>query len=333
MKRILACVCALLLAASMTGALAAAVAIPNQKLALRTGPNTRYAWLDTRPKSTDIIAYEYEEGNDVTWVLVQYELKGKLYRGYTGLKRMSVRGDIPWANHFYYGTTANCDCTVLAAPSPKGAYRASLLEGDWVSVLEYEDDYAFIEFYDRDERRDSRGYVEYWLLDDREGVTVYDYGYDMDDGDDWNGWEDPMPATPNQRLALRGCPRKESAWLGNLSAATRISAVEYEEGNGVTWVLVEYCADDEWYRAYTGLKRMTVHGDIPWADHLYIGVTIARDGEVLAAPYANGAHRGWLTRNDTVDLLKYVGDFAFIEYYDYDLDDYCRGYVPQDMIR
>lgn len=355
-RKMLAWVCALLLALSAVGAMAGVSASPKQDLALRTGPNTRYVWLDMMPQSTRIIAYEYEEGNDVTWVLVEYESDGKLYRGYTGLKRMTVNGNIPWADHLWQSASLTEDCSVYAAPSERGAWRAKLSEDDAVTLLGYENGYAYIEFYDQANGADSRGYIYDWELDDGlygESGMLGGFGgeYDDDDGgqngesgmlgggvgfwlDDGAGHDaiEGVPATPNQRLALRGCPDRHSVWLGHMPQSTQITALEYEKGNGVTWVLIEYWKDGKLCRGYTGLKRMTVHGDIPWADHLGTRVRANWSGTIYAAPDWAAAERDWLNAGESVTLLEYDGEFAFVEFYDDSEQFNSRGYVPADMI-
>ena len=334
-RKILAWVCSLLLALSALGALAGVSATPNQDLALRTGPNTRYVWLDIMPQSTRIVAYEYEEGNDVTWVLVEYENGGKLYRGYTGLKRMTVNGRIPWADHLWQSATVSEDCPVYSAPSERGAWRAKLAEDDTVTVLGYENGYAYIEFYDRANRTDSRGYVFDWELDDGlygESGMMGGYGGFWLEGEGQYSVVEGVPATPNQRLALRGCPDRYSVWLGHMPQSTEITAFEYEKGNGVTWVLIEYMENGSLCRGYTGLKRMTVHGDIPWADHLNERVRANWSGTIYAAPDWAAAERGWLNAGESVTLLEYDGEFAFVEFYDDGEARNSRGYVPADMI-
>lgn len=341
MRKFLLGVCALmLLAALVTGAMASAGAVPNQSLALRTGPNTRYAWLDTMPETTAITAYEYEQGNGVTWVLVEYWKDGNCYRGYTGLKRMAVYGDIPWADHLNEDAWVNRACDVLAAPSEWGARRASLTETQWVSVLDYEGEYAYIEFYDFDADADSRGYVYSACLDDYnrsytdfdyDGYCEYsDYDYAYDYGHDYL---EGVTAVPNQQLALRGCPDNDTVWLGHKSQSTKILAYEYEQGDGVTWVLVEYWKNDLCYRGYTGLKRMTVYGVIPWANHLNESVQANWATTILAAPSVYGGYRGSLQRGDRVTLLEYDGDYAFIQFYESGEGRYNRGYVPAEAVQ
>ena len=165
MKKLLAALlAATLLAALLTTASAAVSATPNQKLALRTGPNTRYVELYTLPQSTRITAFEYESGNGVTWVLVEYTYNGEVCRGYTGLKRMSVHGSIPWADHLDRRVSVSRAGTVYAAPTRSGGYRGRVERRDTVTLLRYEGSWAYIEFDDRG--TPSRGYVEAGMLGD-----------------------------------------------------------------------------------------------------------------------------------------------------------------------
>lgn len=143
-----------LLAAS---ALASVSATPNQRLAFRTGPNTKYVELYTLPQETQIRAIEYESGNGVTWVLVEYTYQGERCRAYTGLKRMTVNGSIPWASHYDESRRIYNSGMVYAAPTTQGAYRGYVYDGEWVTLLDYEGDYAFIEFSDGG--TPCRGYV------------------------------------------------------------------------------------------------------------------------------------------------------------------------------
>ena len=133
-------------------------ATPNQELALRTGPATGYTWLFHLPEDTHLTAYEYEQGSGVTWVLVEFEYQGMRCRGYTGLKRMDVHGNIPWADHLWEVNSLNYSTNVYAAPSADAYYRGYIDRGAYVSILSYENGYAYIE-YVSDDGRNARGYV------------------------------------------------------------------------------------------------------------------------------------------------------------------------------
>ena len=158
-KKILLLIITCLLLSALTASACALVSVwPNQKLALRTGPNTKYVWLYHLPQSTQVTAVELEEGNGVTWVLLEYRYNGEVVRGYTGLKRVDG-GNIPWANHIGSTETIARAGSVLAAPAHNAAYRGKVDKYESVTLLDYENGYAFIEFYDAQNGAYSRGYI------------------------------------------------------------------------------------------------------------------------------------------------------------------------------
>ena len=148
-------------------------AVPNQKLAFRTGPNTAFGELYTLPESTDIVALEIEYGNDVPWVLVEYQYNGKRVRAYTGLKRMDLTGYVPNANHERLARRLVNQGTVYAAPDLHAEIRATLSAGTTVTFLGYEGAFCFIEYTAYGEQ--NRGYVreEDFMVD--LGETVEDF--------------------------------------------------------------------------------------------------------------------------------------------------------------
>ena len=318
MRKAFSLLLALMLLSMAFGAASASVsATPNQELAFRTGPNTAYVWVGHMPQSTRIRAFEYEMGNDVTWVLVEYEDGGRVYRAYTGLKRMSVSGSIPWASHLDRTVRMLEWSSVLAAPSSRGGYRGAVNQGESVTLLDYEGGYAFIEFYDASNGAKSRGYVDAWRIDDSGS------GYDVRVG---------VRAEPNQKLGFRSGPNTRFTEIGTFPQSTQIVAYEYEMGNDVAWVLCEFRQDGWRVRGYTGLKRMTVQGTIPWADHLYETIYVPYGCEILAAPGTDGLYRGRLNGGAGVTLLEYDGDYAFIEYNDRDTGRAARGYIEASVV-
>ena len=322
----------LLMCAFMTNALASVPATPNQRLAFRTGPNTKYVELYSLPQSTSIQAIEYERGNGVTWVLVEFSYQGEKCRAYTGLKRMSVNGSIPWADHIDETVWIGEGGQVCAAPTSRGAYRGYVEAGDQVTLLDYEGDYAYIEFSDGG--IPSRGYVPDWMLDDSgDDDDYYDY-YDYEEYDDYDDGEVEtlysVPARPNQELAFRTGPNTKYAWMYHMPQSTSLQAIEYEEGNGVTWVLVEFSRNGRVSRGYTGLKRMSVRGDIPWASFINERTRVIDDGTVYAAPDDSAERRGRISAGTSVTLLRYEGYYAYIEYSEGGTPS--RGYVQDWMI-
>ena len=170
MKRRLLCAAAILLALLLSGSalaelnLAGVRAVPNQKLSFRTGPSTSYGEIDTLPQSTPIVALELEDGNGVTWVLLEFEYYGSRMRAYTGLKRMSLTGYVPYARHDALSRRLVSDADVYAAPDMNASVRASLSSGSTVTFLGFEGAYCFIEYRIGSEL--NRGYVReeaFWV--------------------------------------------------------------------------------------------------------------------------------------------------------------------------
>ncbi len=167
MKKRLACLL-LILAVCLPSlaALADVSATPNQRLFFRTGPNTKFVGIGHMPETTALTAIEYESGNGVTWVLVEYERDGKLERAYTGLKRMTVNGDIPWADHLDIEATVTSACSVYGGPGTWYMLRSGLRYGDTVTLLRFDDGFAYVEFDDADAGEPSRGWIDSACLDD-----------------------------------------------------------------------------------------------------------------------------------------------------------------------
>lgn len=70
----------------------------NQRMATRTGPGTQYTEdHGTLPKDTAIVVYQQAEGSGVPWGLVEFEVRGKLVRAYTGMKRIDADSTPPQA--------------------------------------------------------------------------------------------------------------------------------------------------------------------------------------------------------------------------------------------
>ena len=196
MLRKIVCLAALLLMLSLP---ALAVndgcrAWPNQKLHFRTGPNTAYTDLYVLPQSTQVYAIEYEEGNDVTWVLCEFESQGRRVRGYTGLKRFTLDRSLSWASHYNLERRVVNDGEVYAAPDDTSQVRARVRAGDRVTFLDFEGDYCFIEYRRSGER--ERGYVH-----------AFSFWVDEDEYAEW------FPDnTMDTIYAVRGsCPMYESA--------------------------------------------------------------------------------------------------------------------------
>ncbi len=69
---------------------------PNQNISTRTGPGTKYTEPGTFSKNYDYTVYYQTEGNSVNWGYVEFELSGGKIRAYTGVKRFSANGYLPY---------------------------------------------------------------------------------------------------------------------------------------------------------------------------------------------------------------------------------------------
>ena len=201
-------------------------AAPNQQLHFRTGPNTAFTDLCVLPKSTAVTAIELEEGNGVTWVLCDFEYNGNRARGYTGLKRLDLVGDIPWASHYRLERTLVSDGNVYAAPDDTTQLRATLLAGNRVTFLDFAGSFCFVEY-----RRGGaleRGYIHesaFW-------VDHYEFG-------EW------FPDNPLMNwYAVRSPAYYYTSYLGNPRPAF---AIPYDRS-----VVVDFSADlpGDWISIY-----------------------------------------------------------------------------------
>lgn len=69
-------------------------ATATQKLALRTGPGTKYEEIFTLPVSgvRDLQVMEQEKGGTVMWAMLDFDSDYGRYRAYTGMKRIDAKG-------------------------------------------------------------------------------------------------------------------------------------------------------------------------------------------------------------------------------------------------
>ena len=98
-KRVIALLLALLVLLPEM-ALAAVPGTLNQQMATRSGPGTKYTEeLGTLPSSTDITVTAQVETAGTIWYQVEFRESGRLYRAYTGKKRVNAYGSIPWESN------------------------------------------------------------------------------------------------------------------------------------------------------------------------------------------------------------------------------------------
>ncbi|MDO5378376.1 MAG: hypothetical protein Q4G52_08580 [Clostridia bacterium] len=83
------------------GTLERVEASPNQKVALRTGPGTKYTEVFTlsQGQMRDFAILEQEKGGSVMWGMIEFDSDYGRYRAYTGMKRIDTKtSDVPYGN-------------------------------------------------------------------------------------------------------------------------------------------------------------------------------------------------------------------------------------------
>ena len=125
-----------------------------------------------------------------------------------------------------------------------------------------------------------------------------------------------VSARLKQVMATRSGP---GTWyteeLGTLPASTAITAIEKITTSETTWVLVEFRYNGQLYRAYTGLSRMEVYGDLPLANVSGYGDTVQTETSAYYGPgteYATRRTRVAVGTNVTV--YDQEGQWALCEY-------------------
>ena len=121
-------------------------AVLNQKMATRTGPNTKYTEPGTFPQETAISVFYQTSGNGVQWGMVEFKANGEWYRAYTGMKRIDT-GSVPKDSEKYQNLTITRSVTPLYGPGAKYAKQpATIPDGERVKVYFQQDGYAMIDY-------------------------------------------------------------------------------------------------------------------------------------------------------------------------------------------
>lgn len=140
---------------SVSNGLAPIPATLNQKMATRTGPSTAYTEdHGTLSADTFIVVYQQEMGSGVPWVMVEFERSGLPVRAYTGLKRVDVSGEIPWATQKPTLATVRQETAAHFGPGTRYMPASSTVAGGTpVEVYCEENGWALIDYQYNYERR------------------------------------------------------------------------------------------------------------------------------------------------------------------------------------
>ena len=184
---------ALAVSALSYGMLEPVDAAPNQKLALRSGPGTKYTEIFTiSPAAIDNFAvYEQVKGGSVMWGMVEFDSGYGRYRVYTGMKRIDARG-----NAVPVGNTKGVKCTVgrrdvqaYYGPGWQYAPVKGLVPAHTEIIVYHEEQgYVMADFRIPDDNpKLTRAWIE---VDALSGYERSDWTAPWEeDGEAWDDWE------------------------------------------------------------------------------------------------------------------------------------------------
>ncbi len=145
----------------------------NQKMATRSGPGTKYTEeLGTLPQNTSITVIAQAETGGTVWYQVEFTRNQKLYRCYTGKKRVNVSsGNIPWENPDYVEDKLIGGAEAYYGPGTNYAKRKSgVYKNTTVRVFGVEGDWALCEY--KEGSKWARGYIHVEKLQNTVSVPL-----------------------------------------------------------------------------------------------------------------------------------------------------------------
>ncbi len=174
---------ALAIQAETAGTFVPIEAKANQKLALRTGPGTKYEEIFTLPIESvrDLHVMEQEKGGTVMWAMLDFESDYGRYRAYTGMKRIDAKA-VPKAER--EGTTCRVGREDVYAYYGPGKdyvrFEEKIPAHTEVTVYHEEAGYVMADYImpdarpqqrDKDLLQVTRGWIPAKALEDYESVT------------------------------------------------------------------------------------------------------------------------------------------------------------------
>ncbi len=124
-------------------------------LSTRTGPGTWYDEPGTffgsnyRDTSVRVLSKAWDDRNSIWWLQIEFYRNSMLYRAYTGLKRVDIDiNDVPEESILGTAVTQRSAAGYWGPGTEYAASQYDIPSGISVAVLDVENNYAQIEFYD-----------------------------------------------------------------------------------------------------------------------------------------------------------------------------------------
>jgi len=137
-------------------------------------------------------------------------------------------------------------------------------------------------------------------------------------------------AALNQSMAARTGPNTKYTEPGTFPQSTAITVFYQTSGNGVMWGMVEFKRNGEWYRLYTGMKRIDA-SNVPKDSENYVYAYLT---SAVTPRYGPGteyaAQPKKLPAGGSVKAYYQENDYAMVDYEGY--DQVIRGWVPMSTL-
>jgi uncharacterized protein YraI len=133
-------------------------------------------------------------------------------------------------------------------------------------------------------------------------------------------------ASLNQNMATRTGPNTKYTEPGTFPRSTDITVFYQTSGNGVMWGMVEFKQNGEWYRLYTGMKRIDAN-NVPKDPEDYIYASLSSTVTPRYGPGTEYAlQSGNFPAGGNVKVFYKENGYAMVDYEGY--SHTIRGWVP-----
>lgn len=124
-----------------------------------------------------------------------------------------------------------------------------------------------------------------------------------------------VSVTLKQKMATRSGPGTKFTSTGTFPKKTEIKALEKIQSGSTVWVLVEFKYKNSYYRAYTGLKRISGNKkNIPQASYSKLNAELTKESICYYGPGTGYAiHKDKLSVGTKVTVLGTENGYAHID--------------------